>query len=324
LTKKAVVVLGAGGFIGRRIVGALAVTGWARPIAAGRNLARLRFGAGVESYQLDATDPATLERALESAAAVVSCVAGTTANITRSGELLFDAAARMSPPPRVVYLSSMAVYGSARGVTDEAAPLLGDLGEYSVAKSTVDKLADGRPEIVRLRPGIVYGPESPWWSGGIGCLLVQRRLGDLGARGAGACNLVHVDDVAQAVVRALEVPEAAGEAFNLGSPDPPTWNEYFRRYARALRVAPLRRISLARLLVELGLVGPALKIAEKALGRSDPWLRYPAIRPWLTRLCKHDIRMDVRKAERLLGLRWRPLEAGLDETAAWFLSGART
>lgn len=321
MTRQVVLVLGASGFIGRRIVAALAATEWARPVAASRSATRAGFGAGIDSISLEATDQIELERALQSAAAVVSCIAGASDTIVRGGQALLAAVESVSPRPRLVYLSSMAAYGSARGVVGEAAPLLGDLGEYSLAKATVDRLVANALGVVRLRPGIVYGPGSPWWSVGIGRLLLQHRLGDLGARGAGGCNLVHVDDVALAVVRSLETREAAGEAFNLGPPEPLTWNEYFRRYARALGAAPLRRITGARLGVELGLYGPALKIAGKLLRRADQQLQYPPIRPWLTKLCQHDIRLDVSKAEQRLGLQWRPLDASLEQTAAWLRSG---
>ena len=252
--------------------------------------------------------------------AVVSCITGTSRDIVTSGEALFAAVANTSKAPRIVYLSSIAAYGSARGSVDELSPLRGDLGDYSAAKATVENRATHFPNVVRLRPGIVYGPRSGWWSEHIAQLLMRRRLGDLGFIGQGICNAVHVDDVAAAALRAIELPAAAGEAFNLGSPNPPTWNEYFQRYAQFLGALPLRRISAAGLLLELNLYGPALKVAEKLLRGSSPWAERPALRPWLLELCKHDIRMQVGKAEQTLGIRWRTLDAGLQETAAWFLS----
>jgi 2-alkyl-3-oxoalkanoate reductase len=323
MTRQAVLVIGAGGFIGRRIVAALAATQWARPVAASRNINRVDFGSEVEKIALDATDQPGVERAIKSTRAVVSCLAGNAPDIIASGNALFRAVANIAEPPRIIYLSSVAAYGSARGSVDESSPLWGDLGDYSAAKATVESRAVHLPNVVRLRPGIVYGPESTWWSDRIARLLVRRRLGDLGPIGEGICNAVHVDDVATATVRAIEIPAAAGEAFNLGSPHPPTWNEYFRRYAQFLRATPVQHVSRMALLAELSLYGLGLKIAEKALGRSNPWAQSPAIRPWLIDLCKHDIRMQVRKAELTLGMQWRSLDSGLEQTADWFLAGGR-
>jgi nucleoside-diphosphate-sugar epimerase len=271
---------------------------------------------------LDATDLTDLTRAAGSASALVSCIAGTPDQITGSGKALFAAAASVSPSPRVIYLSSMAAYGSATGPVDETAPLRGDAGGYSHAKAAIDVLAASHPFAVRLRPGIVYGPQSDWWSNRIARLLVQGRLGDLGPHGEGICNLVHVDDVAAAVVQAIRLPAATGNAFNLANPAPPTWNSYFRLYAEALGVQPAR-ISRARLFTELRLYGPALKVAEKVLGRRNPWQSYEALRPWLIQLCRHDIRLESVKAQDVLGIRFRPLAEGLNETARWFLGGGR-
>jgi hypothetical protein len=46
---------------------------------------------------------------------------------------------------------------------------------------------------------------------------------------------------------------------------------------------------------------------------------YP-LRPWLLRLCKHSLRLDVAKAERVLGMRWIELDEGLRQSAEWLLS----
>lgn len=315
-----VLVLGAGGFIGRRIVTALAAGGWARPVAAGRHSASLPGGEGVEVRALDATDPEGLAPVLEGVGAVVNCVAGSAPNIVSAARVLFATAARCAAPPRIVHLSSLAVYGSARGEVDESTPLSGTREPYGAAKLVAEQLALSYPRAVILRPGIVYGPASPWWSDRIARLLVARRLGDLGAAAQGVCNLVHVNDVAEAVVRSVRAADVEGQIFNLALPQPPTWNEYFRRYAQALGATPLRRISGARLAFELAVRGPLLKVTEM-LGHADG---APPLRPWLLRLCRHDITMRAQRIVQALGLAWTPLDGGLAGTAAWFRAGNRT
>ena len=204
--------LGAGGFIGRRVVAALAATDWAVPIAAIHRGAPPR---DVDSVRLDATRRDELAPALARADGIVSCVAGDPATIVGAARALFEAAAALPRPPRVVHLSSMAVYGAASGVVDESAPLRGDLSPYAAAKVEAEALARSCPSVVHLRPGLVYGPASREWSDYVGRWLAARRLGDLGAAGRGCCDLVYVEDVAAAVLRALRQPDIDGQAFNL-------------------------------------------------------------------------------------------------------------
>jgi nucleoside-diphosphate-sugar epimerase len=307
-----IIVLGADGFIGRRVVAALAASDWATPIAAGR---RVASAAGpVERIRVDATDAASLQAAFTGAAGVVNCVAGDASTIVATARALFDAAAKTSPV--VVDFSSMAVYGSATGTVDEDAPLSGDTGPYAAAKIEAERIARRYPRAVSLRPGIVYGPGSAQWSERIARWLLARRVGDMGAAGDGYCNLVHVDDVAKAAVRALRLLDAQGRPYNLGMLNPPTWNEYFLRYAKALGAVPVRRITGRHMKLEK-LAAIPLKIAEIAAGKAKLKLALPPpIPPSLTGVWRQEIKLDVRRAERELGMVWTSLDAGLRDAAA--------
>lgn len=317
--RERVLVLGAGGFIGRQVVRALAAGDWATPIAAVHRTV-LRADEPLQSVQLDARDAAALKRALVNVSAVVNCVAGDAGTIVAGAQALFDTCSAFSSPPRIVNMSTMMVYGTATGSLDETAPLRGDWNAYSAAKAEVEKLSRGYPSVVHLRPGIVYGPDSPIWSERVGRWLCEQRLGDLGAAGLGNCNLVHIQDVVQAIVRCLRLRGIEGHAFNLSLPSPLTWNDYFRQFAAALGT-PYASISRARLYTELYLLGPPLKLAEIASGKLHLNRSPPApIRPWLLRLCAHPIRLEVQKAERLLGMQWTPLESGLLQSASLVLT----
>lgn len=310
-----VLVLGAGGFIGRRVVAALAAEPWATPVAA---VHRAPAAHGdVEVVQLDAADPVALRAALRDIDAIVNCIAGSARTIRTTARTLFAEAAQAPSRPRVVHLSTMAVYGSAVGLINEDGALRGDSSDYAAAKVEAERCAAGWGDVVTLRPGCVYGPGSVQWSERIARLLRAHRVGDLGAAGDGACNLVYVDDVVAAIVAALRLPRIAGQAFNLGSPDPPTWNDYFLAFARALGAVPVRRISATRLALESRLWAPPLKAAEIAarLARVNGHRIPPPIPPSLLALWGQDLRLDVRKARDLLGVAWTPLGTGLGATA---------
>ena len=194
-----VLVLGANGFIGRRVVVQLSQSDGVTVIAAGRSPIFTNQARNIDSRVFDATDEYAMRRALDGVTGVVNCIAGNPETIITSARALFSAVAKISPAPRIVHLSSLAVYGSISGAVDETVPPRGDLGPYSAAKLITEKLASDRESVVTLRPGIVYGPRSPWWSDRIARLLCAGRLGDLGVAGNGLCNLVYVDDVAAAV-----------------------------------------------------------------------------------------------------------------------------
>lgn len=320
--RQRILVLGSGEVVGKRVVEQLARSDWATPIAEHAS-DDATATANLELIpRMHSTDERLLSRALAGASGVVNCVAGSARNILDTARTLFEVASRQTQTGalRIVHLSSMTVYGSVVGEVDESAPMRCDLSDYGSARVAAEELAGKQGSVVILRPGVDYGPEEKHWSERIARLLLARRLGDLGAPGDGCCNLVYVADVAAAVLQALRLTGIEGETFNLGLPEPPTWNDYFIEYARALRAVPVRRISPRRLWIETRLLAPPLKIAEiitQRIGLPDH-SPAPAIPPSLLRLCRQQLRLNVAKAESVLKLQWTPPHVGLTATAAWF------
>jgi nucleoside-diphosphate-sugar epimerase len=314
--KQRILVLGAGGFIGRRVIESLAADPTTQAVAAIHRSRPPAFPPAVEVITLDAANGDDLQDVLGKFSAVVNCVAGGERSIVGGARALAAIAGMRGDTLQVVHLSSLAVYGNATGTVDESAPLRGDLDDYSAAKVAAEIALGGLRSVVILRPGIVYGPGSTLWSRFIGRLLIAGRLRDLGTAGDGICNLIYIDDVVTAIRRCLTMPAAAG-AFNLAASHPPTWNEYFRRYAAALQAAPVPPMSRMRLAVETRIISPALKIAELFAGARAQDLP-PAIRPWLLARCRHQLTMDAGRAENTLHMSWRPLDAGMQATAKWF------
>ena len=304
----------------RRVVDALNASGWATPVL-------IRHGrTGPGSLQLDITDAAALRASLENAWGVVNCITSSVGAISGGAAALFAAARALSDPPRIVYVSSQSVYGEASGDVDEASPPVGSLSAYGAAKVAAEREAAGAPSVVILRPGIIYGPGSSQWSERVAEWLVHHRLGDLGRAGDGYCNLVYVDDLIDAIMRALEGAGLSGKTFNLSLPQPPTWNEYFIQYAKALGAVPVSRITRRRLAIETKLLAPPLKIlqmlAQKSLPRASRFVPEP-IPPSAAQLFRQEIRMSVRAAETTLGMRWMGLREGLAAAADSYLGQTR-
>lgn len=305
-----ILVLGADGFVGRRIVAALAAADWAIPVAGAR---RARAGCIVERIVLDATDHGAVAQAVGQVDAVVNCIAADgpaiVANAAALGAAIGD--------KRLVHLSSMAVYGAATGIVDEDTPMHADTGAYAVAKAEAERQLAVLPNAVMLRPGCIYGPDSPQWTQRIADLLVAHRIGDLGAAGDGCSNLVHVADVAAAVLASLRSPDAAGRAFNLAMPGAPDWNGYFLALAQAIGAVPVRRVPGWQLKVEK-LAAIPLKLGERATRRLPP-----PIPPSLARLWRQDIRLSSARASSVLGMSWTSLADGVADSASWYAGRPR-
>jgi len=319
-----VLVLGASGHIGARLMEMLQATPWAKATGASR-----RMKNTASWLEVDSRDPRQLAQALQGFDAVVNCVAGDAASIADGARALAQAALQAGCR-RIVHLSTMSVYGPAEGRVREDAPLNPSLGWYGSAKceaeAAMHDFARHGGEAVMLRPGCVYGPGSQLWVGRIGRWLQAGRLGDLGIAGDGWANLVHVDDVCQALLLALRLPTAQGKipVFNLAAPDSPRWNDYFVDLALAINATPVRRLGRRRLQLDAWLCGPPLKAAERGLKLlGSHGVKLPdALPPGLLGLWSQHIHLDTQAATHRLGVRWTPYADGLRDSAAWFTAPA--
>ena len=225
----------------------------------------------------------------------------------------------------------MSVYGDAEGLVNEDLPLDQPTGWYGEAKRQAEthmsEFAQNGGEVCVLRPGCVFGPGSELWVGRTGRWLEAGRLGDLGIAGDGWSNLVHVDDVCQAVLSALKLEIMSGEVpiFNLAAPDSPRWNDYFVDLAIAIGAIPVQRISARKLRFDSLVAGPPLKIAERLIkyfGKRNRNLPEP-IPPGLVRLWGQQIRLDTTRATEKLGVGWTNYCAAFYCSAAWFSESGR-
>ena len=342
-----VLVIGGSGFVGRRIVAELAAGGRHAVVSLSRHALRARPDESWRNLEGDCRDPAVLGSALLDVDAVVNSVMGDRSSI-EEGAAQLVAAAAARPDLRIVHLSSMAVYGRNTGVVREPDAPGEGLNWYAQAKvaaeAAMQRHAAGGAPVVILRPGCIYGPGSPQWVLRIADWLRAGRLGDLGAAGDGWSNLVHVDDVAAAVIAALQAsadrvhptnptnPTHRAAVYNLVPPDCPRWNRYFIDLALAIGVQPVPRLTARRLRLETLLYAPPLKLAERAVARAGA--RWPSLRaandllpqgmpPSLLSLFSRQIKLDSTASAALGGFAWTPYERALAQSADWYLDHRR-
>ncbi len=322
-------VTGGTGFLGRRLVAALAgrhpVRLLVRPTASRRG-----FPPQVEIAEGDVTDRASIERAaagceaLIHAAALVKILASA-ADLERVHVGGFEnvmSAAATSGVRRVVYVSSFIALGPTErgpgGVLDESASVANRpwINDYERTRTLADRRArhsieTGAPLTV-VYPGVIYGPGELTEANGVlrhVLDLAQGRLPALLGRPERRWNYVFVDDVAAGIVAALE-RAAPGSRYVLGGENV-TQQELYRLIGElaAIRV-PERRLpdALARI------AGAALKAWARLTGGT------PRLTPDLVDIYRHDWAYDSSRAATELGYKSRPLEQGLGESIAWLRS----
>ena len=219
------------------------------------------------------------------------------------------AAARAAGVGRVVLISSTAVYGVPKvHPLYEDAPVVGVgwYGESKIQAERVVREATG-VEAAIIRPKTFLGPERL----GVFEILFDwiregRRIPILGS-GHNRYQLLAVSDLVDAIVRAAERPEAAGETFNVGAGEFGTVRD-----------------DLGALIVHAGsgsrLFPFPAKVAEVGL-RALELAHLSPLAEWHYKTAHRDSFVAIGKAERLLG--WEPCLSNartLIETYDWYLA----
>lgn len=317
-------ILGASGHIGKRLISYIKTQGDIEVISASRG--RSNIDESVPHIPLDTRNLQALVSALREVDAVVNCVAGDAGSIAQGAKTLVDAAIA-AHHPRIVHLSSMAVYGGFEGLATENTAFDPALGWYAKAKceaeAEINRYAEQGGNAIVLRPGCVSGPGSELWVGRIGRWLQTGRLGDLGVQGDGWSNLIHVDDVCAAIAASLKKELQTGQVlrFNLAATDSPRWNQYFVDLALAIHATPVARISRRQLLLDANLAGPPLKILEKLTGKLGIRANFlpDALPPALVRFFSQSILLDSSLATNELQLKHISYSTMIKDNADWFL-----
>jgi len=211
---------------------------------------------------------------------------------------------------RIVFVSSITVSGipSTIPANEDTVPRIILNDHYTDGKRRSEKLLienSGDVEYAIIRPAPVYGPGSRYLGRFISIL---DRFGPVGVPFPGNAEnlapLIHVRDLAQAIVRAGREPAAAGKIFNITDGLRHTWREFLQavtgRLGKKLRILPLPPSLLQFAALPLDLVSGFLGI------RLDPvsYVTY----------FSEDLYFENSKARDLLN--WQPrslLTEGVDE-----------
>jgi nucleoside-diphosphate-sugar epimerase len=303
-----VLVIGGTQFIGRLLVNELLKGG--HEVTVLHRRPKHDLGRRVANLQADRNDPASLKAALTGRRfdAVFDNVydweRGTTAaHVEATARLTAGSHLR-----RYVYLSSVAAYGDGLNHHEGDALAPDDHPESYVRNKAMAERALFRMHqrdkfpVVTLRPPFIYGPgnnfyrEAFFWE-----RLRDKRPIILPSDGRRLMQFVHVRDLVNAMLKAIEVPEACGQAFNIANPRPVAQIEMLEAVARACN-RPLHLVRIPR--------DRILRAGGSPFGPKYYFAFYYDL-PAIT--------MVVNKAQRVLKLKPVDFDEGMKETYRWWL-----
>jgi nucleoside-diphosphate-sugar epimerase len=243
-----VLITGANGFLGQRVVAEVLRRGHAvrvlvRPAS---KIDRFPWAGEVEVFRADLRASRDLVSAFEGIDAVVHLAAGVkgsedaqfAASVVGT-ERLLDAMAN-SNTKRLVLASSFSVYdwSAIKGELTEDSPVepssdLSDRDGYAVAKVWQERVARRMADehgwaLTVLRPGFIWGRGNEYLAG------LGQKFGPVHLVFGPSTHLplTHVDNCAHAFAEATENPKAIGQTFNVVDDEGPTIWGYLGQYLR--------------------------------------------------------------------------------------------
>jgi nucleoside-diphosphate-sugar epimerase len=241
-----VLVTGATGFIGGRLVEQLIQQGDLRVRCIVRNVSSTdRLGRlPVELLQMDLRNRDEMNRAVNGVDYVFHCAYDWRSRRQNIDGLrnIVEACASHSVK-RLVHVSTFSVYEPfPDGPLTEESPNGDRASDYIDTKLDLEEIifAAVRNRHVAaaiVQPTIVYGPYSVPWTIDPAEHLI---FGDviLADGDQGVCNAVYIDDLVDGLILAAVSPAAVGERFLMSGPRPVTWATFFTEIAHVLGTKP--------------------------------------------------------------------------------------
>jgi nucleoside-diphosphate-sugar epimerase len=222
--RPAVLVTGASGFLGRRVVPLLAARGPVRALARSSTAASRVVDLGAEPVAGDLDDPESIDAAF---ATSDSTVLVNLASLGFGHAPAIVAAAEEHGLQRAVFVSTASIYTTLPSASKATRVEAERLVQASALDWTI------------LRPTMIYGAPDDRNMARLLRLLRRWPVVPLPGGGTGLQQPVHVDDLAAAIVTCIERPGTIGHDYDLAGPEPLSLRETIEQAAAAVDRRPV-------------------------------------------------------------------------------------
>ncbi|HQF42160.1 MAG TPA: NAD(P)-dependent oxidoreductase [Ignavibacteriaceae bacterium] len=252
---KKVLVMGASGFVGGRLVEKLILEHGHVPKCLIRDFGKLtriaRFP--VEIVYADILHPNDFEVSIKDCDVYIYSVHGKDKNKAISWEIDTKGLENMlklavkNQIKQFIFLSTTAIYEneSDKGEFDESVVPVSSKKDYAGGKLAGERICFEYSQkynlpITVLRPTIIYGPFAPSFTIYPAELIMSGALKDYGCFD-GICNPVYIDDVVDVIIKCILNEKAFNEIFIVSSGETLSWKRFFDAFSIAITGKPLEK-----------------------------------------------------------------------------------
>ncbi|QPB84388.1 NAD-dependent epimerase/dehydratase family protein [Pseudoalteromonas rubra] len=229
------------------------------------------------------------------------------------------AALEHSDAERLIHISTSDVYGYPKSPVSE------DYGPQNIGLPYNRSKAEGEEVIWRavqerdvpvtvFRPASVYGPRSMEWVVEISRLMLNKEMVLLDG-GHSHAGLVYVRNLTEAMLRAADIPAAAGQAYNIRDEGEHSWKDFVEGMGQCFKPQHWKCMKVPASLA-FGFGYLMEKIYALLNIKSRPLLTRHAVH-----LLSRNQGFPIHKAKSELGFEsWVSFEAGMELTREWMRS----
>ncbi len=293
-----ILLLGATGFIGSRLVKVLTQQKWKlHLISRNPTQARQRFPYAQVEASLDQFSKQTFQACVNLAGAAIAekrwskrrKTTLTQSRVQTTKQLTQFLLTLPRPPEVVIQGSAIGYYGfsATQEFTETDPPAQDFLGQLAQAwEAAASPLAQAGIRLCQIRTALVLGPQG----GALRKMLPPFQLGLGGPLGRGKqpMSWIHLDDEVGAILHLLRNPNCRG-AYNLAAPEVPSNQAFTKALARALRrpaFLPLPAVALRLALGEMScLLLQGQRVSCAKLLESGYHFQYPELSAALGQIC---------------------------------------